>query len=231
MERFYEGQIAQGKSESTASSRTGDLWIYADFLGHYYGRALDAGQVTRIGNRCLLMVGAHVAHDCTVGDSVILTNNVLLGGHVTVGDKAYLSGGVAVHQYCNIGTLAMVGGMARVTRDVPPFVMIDGGSTMVVGLNKVGLRRAGFNAEELRQLKAAYQVIYRSGLAWTEILDVLELEFPVGPAAALLRSATTPPTPRPPNCAAGPDPSRSACFRSARPRGCSGTSGAISSPT
>jgi UDP-N-acetylglucosamine acyltransferase len=146
-------------------------------------RALDAGNVTRIGSRCLLMVGAHVAHDCTVADGVILTNNVMLAGHVTVGERAYLSGGVAVHQYCNIGRLAMVGGMARVTRDVPPFVMIDGGSTMVVGLNKVGLRRAGYQSEEIRQLKAAYQVIYRSGLSWEEILDALSLEFPVGPAA------------------------------------------------
>jgi UDP-N-acetylglucosamine acyltransferase len=146
-------------------------------------RALDAGNVTRIGSHCLLMVGAHVAHDCTVADGVILTSNVMLAGHVTVGERAYLSGGVAVHQYCNIGRLAMVGGMARVTRDVPPFVMIDGGSTMVVGLNKVGLRRAGFQPEEIRQLKGAYQVIYRSGLAWEEILDALELEFPEGPAA------------------------------------------------
>jgi UDP-N-acetylglucosamine acyltransferase len=146
-------------------------------------RALDAGHVTTIGSHCLLMVGAHVAHDCIVGDGVILTNNAMLGGHVTVGDKAYLSGGAAVHQFCRIGRLAMVGGMARVTRDVPPFVMIDGGTTMVVGLNKVGLRRAGFTPAEVRLLKDAYRVIYRSGLAWEEILDVLELEYPVGPAA------------------------------------------------
>jgi UDP-N-acetylglucosamine acyltransferase len=102
---------------------------------------------------------------------------------VTVGDKAYLSGCVAVHQFCRIGRLAMVGGMARVHQDVPPFVTIDGGTTMVVGLNKVGLRRAGISLSEVRQLKEAYRVIYRSGLAWSEILDVLELEYPVGPAA------------------------------------------------
>jgi UDP-N-acetylglucosamine acyltransferase len=146
-------------------------------------RAMEAGQVTQIGSRCLLMVAAHVAHDCTLGDGVILTNNAMLGGHVSVGDKAYLSGGVAVHQFCKIGRLAMVGGMARVRQDVPPFMMIDGGSTMVVGLNKVGLRRAGFSTQEVQQLKAAYKMIYRSGLAWDEILDVLALEFPEGPAA------------------------------------------------
>lgn len=149
-------------------------------------RALEAGHVTRIGSRCLLMVGAHVAHDCTVGDSVILTNNALLGGHVSVADKAYISGGVAVHQFCRIGRLAMVGGLARVLRDVPPFVTIDGGTTMVVGLNKIGLRRAGFTLADTGQLKAAYRMIYRSGLAWDEMLDALRVQFPVGPAAEFL---------------------------------------------
>jgi UDP-N-acetylglucosamine acyltransferase len=146
-------------------------------------RALEAGHVTRVGSHCLLMVGAHIAHDCTLGDGVILTNNVMLAGHVTVGDRAYLSGGAAVHQFCRIGRLAMVGGMARVRQDVPPFVTIDGGTTMVVGLNKVGLRRAGFSVTEVRQLKDAYRTIYRSGLAWEEILDMLDLEFAEGPAA------------------------------------------------
>jgi UDP-N-acetylglucosamine acyltransferase len=148
--------------------------------------AMDSEKVTRIGNGCLLMVGAHVAHDCTVGNNVILTNNSLLGGHVTVEDRAYVSGGVAVHQFCRIGRLAMVGGLARVTRDVPPYVMIDGGTTMVVGLNRVGLRRAGFTSQQLIDLKAAYRVVYRSGLAWEEMLDTLQLQFADGPASDFL---------------------------------------------
>ena len=111
--------------------------------------ATGDGETTSIGSRCLLMVGSHVAHDCTVGDGVIITNNSLLGGHVTVGDKAFISGAVGVHQFCRIGRLAMVGGQARVTQDVPPFVTVDGGTTMIVGLNKVGLRRAGFSADEI----------------------------------------------------------------------------------
>jgi UDP-N-acetylglucosamine acyltransferase len=148
--------------------------------------AMDSEKVTRIGNGCLLMVGAHVAHDCTVGNNVILTNNSLLGGHVTVEDRAYVSGGVAVHQFCRIGRLAMVGGLARVTRDVPPYVMIDGGTTMVVGLNRVGLRRAGFTSQQLIDLKVAYRVVYRSGLAWEEMLDTLQLQFADGPAADFL---------------------------------------------
>jgi UDP-N-acetylglucosamine acyltransferase len=154
-------------------------------------RAMQAGHVTTIGSRCLVMVGAHVAHDCTLGDGVIITNNALLAGHVSVGDKAYVSGGVAVHQFCRIGRMAMVGGLARVRQDVPPFVTVDGGSTMVVGLNKVGLRRAGVSASDFAQLKRAYRLIYRSGLAWNEMLQELRAQFTSGPAAEFLPFFTT----------------------------------------
>jgi UDP-N-acetylglucosamine acyltransferase len=149
-------------------------------------RAMEADKVTRIGSGCLLMVGAHVAHDCTLGNNVILTNNTMLGGHVSVSDRAFVSGGVAVHQFCRIGRLAMVGGLARIRQDVPPFVTVDGGSTMVVGLNRVGLRRAGFTPQQLAELKEAYRVIYRSGLPWEEMLDSLEEKFTAGPAAEFL---------------------------------------------
>jgi UDP-N-acetylglucosamine acyltransferase len=80
----------------------------------------------------------------------------------------------------------MVGGLARVVRDVPPFVMLDGGTAMVVGLNKVGLRRAGFTGSDFAQLKSAYRVIYRSGLTWREMLDALRVQFPIGPASEFL---------------------------------------------
>jgi UDP-N-acetylglucosamine acyltransferase len=149
-------------------------------------RALEAGHATKIANRCLFMVGAHVAHDCTVADGVIMTNGSMLGGHVDVGSKAYISGGVAVHQFCRVGRLAMVGGLSRVVRDVPPFVTLDGGTAMVVGLNKVGLRRAGFTGSEFGALKAAYRVIYRSGFTWQEMLDALREQFTAGPAAEFL---------------------------------------------
>ena len=132
------------------------------------------------------MVGAHVAHDCTVADGMIMTNGSMLGGHVDVGTKAYISGGVAVHQFCRVGRLAMVGGLARVVRDVPPFVTLDGGTAMVVGLNKVGLRRAGFTGSEFAELKSAYRVIYRSGLTWQEMLEELRMQFASGPAAEFL---------------------------------------------
>jgi UDP-N-acetylglucosamine acyltransferase len=146
-------------------------------------RALKEDGATRIGNHNLLMVAAHVAHDGTVGDKVVLANNVLLGGFVSVDDQAFVSGAVAVHQFCRVGRLAMIGGCARVVQDVPPYVMVDGRSGLIVGLNLVGLRRNGFAPESVSQLKAAYRLIYRRGLRWVEVLEALEREFPSGPAA------------------------------------------------
>ena len=108
-----------------------------------------------------------------------------VGRHVTVGDRAYISGAVGVHQFCRIGALAMVGGQARVTKDVPPFVTVDGQSTKLVGLNLVGLRRNGFDLDSIRELKAAYRVAFRSGLRWSEMLDKLSEQFPSGPGREL----------------------------------------------
>lgn len=146
-------------------------------------RALDASHATTVGDANLLMVGVHIAHDCHVGNHTIFANNSMLAGHVLVEDRAYVSGNVAVHQFCRVGSLAMVGGLARVIKDVPPYVTIDGGSGYVVGLNTIGLRRNGFSNETIGQLKAAYRLIYRSGLKWQEILERLQGEFTEGPAA------------------------------------------------
>jgi UDP-N-acetylglucosamine acyltransferase len=145
---------------------------------------LGASDWTEVGSHNLIMVNAHVAHDCHVGNHVVLTNNVMIAGHVAVGDRAYVSGAVGIHQFCRIGQLAMVGGQAHLNRDVPPFVTVDGLSSHVVGLNTVGLRRNGFREPDVLQLKAAYRVIYRSGLAWRQVLETLQQNFPTGPAAA-----------------------------------------------
>jgi UDP-N-acetylglucosamine acyltransferase len=154
-------------------------------------RALQSGRFTVLGDHNLLMVNAHVAHDCRLGSNTIVTNNVMLAGHVVVEDRAYLSGAAAVHQYCRIGSLAMVGGQAHLTKDVPPFVTIDGLSSYVVGLNQIGLRRAGYSSETIRQLKVAYRVIYRSALPWTEILDQLKAQCTDGPAALFYQFLAT----------------------------------------
>ncbi len=145
-------------------------------------RAMKSEGETRVGSDCLLMVGSHVAHDCIVGSRVIITNNVLLGGHVQVGDRAVLGGAVAIHQHCRVGRLAMIGGCARVIQDVPPFVLTDGESAMIVGLNRIGLRRSGMSQDDMLQLKEAYRLIYRRGLPFDEMVAALEQEFDAGPA-------------------------------------------------
>lgn len=170
--------------EETGSLLIGDDNVFREHATVH--RAMHAGQQTVIGNNNLLMVNAHVAHDCEVHNHVILANNVMLGGHVQVQDRAYLAGAVGVHQHCRIGRLAMVGGNARVTRDVPPFVMVDGETSCLVGLNKVGLRRAGFSADEVIELKEAYRFIYRSGLTWAEMLEQLREQYSAGVAAAFV---------------------------------------------
>ncbi len=146
-------------------------------------RAMQQGANTLIGDDCLLMVGAHVAHDCQLGNQVILTNGAMLGGHVEIGDRVCLGGNSAVHQFCRIGRLAMVGGCTKVVQDVPPFVLTDGATALIVGLNKVGLRRADFSRDEILSLKAAYRLIYREGLAFRETVAKLEQRFSTGVAA------------------------------------------------
>lgn len=146
-------------------------------------RGWNNDAATVVGDHNMLMVGCHVGHDTRVGSHCVLVNHVLLGGHVQVEDRAYVGGAVAVHQFCRIGRLAMIGGLARVVQDVPPFVMVEGGVAQVVGLNKVGLRRNGYTPEQVLQLKEAYRVIYREGRRWTEVLEILERDFATGPAA------------------------------------------------
>ena len=146
-------------------------------------RALQQGESTQIGDHNLVMVGVHIGHDCLVGNHTVLINNVMLAGHVTVEDRAYVAGGAAVQQFRRVGRLAAVGGYSRAVKDVPPFVMLDGNTSGVVGLNRVGIQRAGYDRDDMRDLKNAYRLIYRSGLAWNDILKRLKTDFTTGPAA------------------------------------------------
>lgn len=115
---------------------------------------------TRIGSHNLFLVASHVAHDCVVGDHVIFSNNATIAGHVTVDDYAILSGYVAVHQFCRIGKHSMCGGMAKVTADVPPFMIIDGSPAETRAVNQVGLSRRGFSEADIRDLKMAWRKLF-----------------------------------------------------------------------
>ena len=118
------------------------------------------GGVTRVGSRCLVMVGVHVAHDCVVGDQVILANGVGLGGHVVLGDHVVMGAMCGVHQFCRIGPHAMVGALSAVDADVPPYSLCMGNRARLEGLNLVGLRRRGFPADAIQALQRAYRELF-----------------------------------------------------------------------
>src|SRR3984893_13204877 len=119
--------------------------------------------VTKIGHKNFLMAGAHVGHNCEIGNNVIIANNCLLGGHVCIGDGAFLGGACVFHQDTTVGRLAIAQGASAFSKDIPPFV-IAAERNYVFGLNVVGLRRAGFSAQERDEVKAAFKLVYASGL-------------------------------------------------------------------
>lgn len=134
-------------------------------------RGSKEGGVTRIGDGNFLMAGAHLGHDCVLGNRNILANNVLLGGHVQVEDRAFLGGGSVFHQFIRIGTLAIVQGASAFSKDIPPFCLAAE-RNMVFGLNVIGLRRAGLDAAQRAELKEAFQLLYQSGRNTTQALEV-----------------------------------------------------------
>ncbi len=140
----------------------GDDNTFREFVTVNRGTAPNAS--TEIGSRGNFLAYSHVAHDCKVGDGVIFSNNGTIAGHVEVGEGAVLGGLSAVHQFCRIGKHAITGGCSKIVQDVPPFMIADGNPACVRSFNKVGLERNGFDEEQIRQIKEAYRIIYRSKL-------------------------------------------------------------------
>ena len=142
---------------------------------------------TEIGRDCLLMALSHIAHDCRLGDSVIVINYAGITGHCDIGDRATIGGLVGVVPFTRIGEHAYVGGMAKVNADVPPYMLVEGQPATARGVNVVGLRRAGMAAEERRLLQEAYRILYRSGLGPRRALARLREELPsTGPVKTLV---------------------------------------------
>lgn len=135
-------------------------------------RATKEGGATVLGDDNYLMAQVHVAHDCRLGHRVIMAPNAAIGGHVGIDDRAFISGGVMVHQFVKIGRFAMVGGNSKIVQDVLPFMITDGVPGRVRGINLVGLRRAGFSAEDLRRVKQACKLV-RSAIGLEEIIQQL----------------------------------------------------------
>jgi UDP-N-acetylglucosamine acyltransferase len=142
---------------------------------HYtISRGTQPESETRIGDRNYIMTSGHIAHNCTIGDEVVIASCALVAGYVEVESQAFISGGVVVHQHSKIGRLAMIGGNTRVNSDLPPYFLYSDFNVAAKGLNTVGLKRAGVGAEEIRRLKMAYRLLYRSGLKQEDALRAIE---------------------------------------------------------
>lgn len=179
--RIFAHAVLGGEAQVLGSSRDipsfveiGDDNILREAVTVHRGFRPDA--VTRIGSGNYLMAGAHVAHDCLLGDHIVMANNTAIAGHVHIEDRAFLSGNVAIHQFCRVGRLAMVAGLAKVVQDCLPFVISDGNPARARGLNLIGLRRAGFEPGTLRALRLAYRALLRSGLSLEQALARLEAD-------------------------------------------------------
>ncbi|WP_139959106.1 acyl-ACP--UDP-N-acetylglucosamine O-acyltransferase [Flavicella sediminum] len=140
----------------------------------------DRGK-TVVGENCLIMAAAHIAHDCIVGNNAIIVNGVLLGGHVTVGDYAVLGGLAAIHQFIHIGEHAMVSGGSLVRKDVPPYTKAAKEPLSYVGINSIGLRRRGFDSEKIKEIQEIYRILYQKNYNNSQALEKIEAEMEATP--------------------------------------------------
>ena len=135
--------------------------------------ATGENQATVVGNNNLIMAYVHLAHNCILEDEIIMSNNVTLAGHVLIESQAIISGVLGVHQFVHIGSMAMVGGMSKINRDVPPFMLVNGNPAKVRSLNLVGLKRRGLSSDHIKLLKQAFRLLYRSEINFTEAIKKL----------------------------------------------------------
>ena len=192
--RFYAGcvigeapQDLKYAGEPTGL-RIGDRNVFREHVTVH--RSNKVAEETVIGSGNFLMAHCHVAHNCRLGDAVILANGVLLGGHVTIGDRAFISGNCIVHQFVRIGTLALMQGGAAISQDLPPYTVAAHGNG-ICGLNSVGLRRAGLTAAERLELKQLYRLLFREGLNLRAALASAQTKFTSAPAKVMMDFVAT----------------------------------------
>jgi len=169
-------QDVKYKGEKTGV-KIGNNNIIREYASVHRGSVGGDG-MTEIGNNCFLMAYVHIAHDCKIGNNVIITNLAALAGHVVVEDYAYIGGIVAVHQFTRIGSYAMVGGFSGIGQDIPPYTMASGPRAKLFGLNSVGLKRHGFSDSTINELKKAYKILFREKHTLKEALKKVQKDFP-----------------------------------------------------
>jgi UDP-N-acetylglucosamine acyltransferase len=160
----------------TTSTRIGNFNTFREHVTIH--SATGDGECTTIGSHNNLLAGAHVAHNATLGDRIIMSNIATLAGHVLVEDCAIIGGLAAIHQFCRIGKMSIVGGCSKVVQDVPPFMMADGNPASTRTINKVGMARNGVSEEAQIALKQAYKLLFRSGLTIPNALERMEADLP-----------------------------------------------------
>jgi len=164
------------KNEQTAL-KVGNRNTIREYVTLHLGTNVGGG-ITRLGSDNYLMAYAHIAHDCNLGNRIIMANAATLAGCITIGDDAIIGGLVGVHQFVRVGTFAMIGGCAAVAQDVPPFVRVAGNHAKPYGLNSVGLKRHGFSPAQIQTLKGVYKLLFRAGLTQREALRQAREKWP-----------------------------------------------------
>jgi UDP-N-acetylglucosamine acyltransferase len=180
--RLGEGAILGGDPQDVKYSGE-ETWVEVGertIIREYstVNRGTTATRLTAVGAHCFIMSYVHLAHDCHVGDGVVIANGTQCAGHVTIHDRAILSGLNAVHQFVTIGTFAFIGGCSRVNQDVPPYVKAAGNPMELYGLNSIGLQRAGFSLETIAALKRVYRLFFNSDLNLSQALERARTELP-----------------------------------------------------
>lgn len=160
----------------TTWTRIGDRNTFREYVTIH--SATSDGDATVVGSDNNILAYCHVAHDCQLGNHIIMSNVGTLAGHVTVGDRAIVGGLAAVHQFCRIGKFAMIGGCSKVVQDIPPFMIGDGNPAETRTVNKVGMERHGISDEAITALRQAYKLLFRDGLTTTNALEKMKAELP-----------------------------------------------------
>ncbi len=165
-------------------TRVGDNTTIREFVT--INRGTSALGYTEVGKNVLLMAYCHIAHDCIVGNNVIMANMATLGGHVELGNWAFLGGGVLVHQFCKVGEHSLIAAGFRAVQDVPPFIWASGEPIKYSGINNVGLKRRGFSSEERRLIKQIYMLYFRSKLPRVKALNEIKIQFSKTPLGKII---------------------------------------------
>jgi UDP-N-acetylglucosamine acyltransferase len=173
-----------------AFTRIGSRTVVREYVS--IQRATGHDEVTAVGDDCLLLAYVHIAHNCIIGNGVTMSNLAQLAGHVEVGDFATIGGQAGVHQFTRIGRYAMIGGASKLTKDVPPFFLIEGNPAQPYGLNSVGLRRAGFSVDERNEIKRFYKHLYNPKMNVSQAIEAMRAEVATPPGREIIAFLETP---------------------------------------